>query len=291
MTSATATASPWRCLRLRLAGDDRDFQVLLYDGCCSDALQKAVAARVAALPETVYCTLTPEADGPVLPLSAALAAQLSESQVLTVHISRPMVPPVEAAPFAANSRQSEAAAAMEVQSNASSTQLENVAMSPTNPMHKVNSTGLLQSGSYVSYLRMNRVRWENFTQQTDQLVTAMERFNRLATDLANERTLLAWLRTAMAGIRTIFVFYAMDGVNKFWETSITASEVLMAILVLVLLYTGQARYYAIKELILRKDPPPTFGRISLRYTYLVLALATFTTVMGVCLRRWQKLAD
>ena len=25
------------------------------------------------------------------------------------------------------------------------------------------------------YLRMNRVRWENFTQQTDQLVTAMER--------------------------------------------------------------------------------------------------------------------
>ena len=31
-----------------------------YDGCCSDALQKAVAARVAALPETVYCTLTPE---------------------------------------------------------------------------------------------------------------------------------------------------------------------------------------------------------------------------------------
>ena len=26
-----------------------------------------------------------------------------------------------------------------------------------------------------------------------------------------------------------------------------------------------------------------------RYTYVVLALATFTTVMGVCLRRWQKL--
>eukprot|EP00435_Cladocopium_sp_Y103_P038605 s2511_g10.t1 len=186
--------------------------------------------------------------------------------------------------------------AQEVQSNSSSTQLEN-AMSPTNPMNKGNNTGLLQSGSYASYLRMNRVRWENFTHQTDQLVTAMERFNRLATDLANERTLLAWLRTAMAGIRTIFVFYAMDGVNKFWETSITASEVLMAILVLVLLYTGQARYYAIKEmarclaLILRKDPPPTFGRISLRYTYLVLALATFTTVMGVCLRRWQKLTD
>jgi len=32
MTSATATASPWRCLRLRLAGDDRDFQVLLCLG-------------------------------------------------------------------------------------------------------------------------------------------------------------------------------------------------------------------------------------------------------------------
>ena len=27
----------------------------------------------------------------------------------------------------------------------------------------------------AGYLRMNRVRWENFTQQTDQLVTAMER--------------------------------------------------------------------------------------------------------------------
>lgn len=32
-----------------------------YAGCCADALQKAVAARVAALPEAIYCTLTPEA--------------------------------------------------------------------------------------------------------------------------------------------------------------------------------------------------------------------------------------
>ncbi|CAK9081130.1 unnamed protein product [Durusdinium trenchii] len=250
-----------------------------YKGCCAEALQKSVAARVAALPETIYCTLTPEAEGPVLPLSPALVEHVPVSQVLTVHINRPMMPPVE--PQAQRDL-------MSAPEDATSS----FASSPDgiSPKNAPNAREAPNPG-YTSFLRMSRVRWENFTQQTDQLVTAMERFNRLATDLANERTLLAWLRTAMAGIRTIFVFYAMDGINRFWETSITASEVLMALLVLVLLYTGQARYYAIKELILKRDPPPTFGRVSLRYTYLVLTLATFTTVMGVCLRRWQKLGS
>eukprot|EP00438_Fugacium_kawagutii_P036213 Skav223154 [mRNA] locus=scaffold2973:53620:55057:- [translate_table: standard] len=58
--SSSPPGVPWRSLKLRLAGDDRDFQVIVYDGCCANALQNAVAARVAALPETIYCTLTPE---------------------------------------------------------------------------------------------------------------------------------------------------------------------------------------------------------------------------------------
>eukprot|EP00434_Breviolum_minutum_P001262 symbB.v1.2.001107.t1/scaffold59.1/size365495/11 len=227
-----AMGTPWRALTMRLAGDERSFQVLVYDGCCADALQKAVAARVAAPADAIYCTFTPEANGPVLPLSPALVSQVSDSQVLTIHISRPsLLPPVVEPPQATSTsshlRQSEDAL--------SSTSPMDAVSSPTmQPLRKINSAGVLQNAgnSYASYLRMSRVRWETFTQQTDQLVTAMERFNRLATDLANERTLLAWLRTAMAGIRTIFVFYAMDGVNKFWETSITASEVLMAVLVL-----------------------------------------------------------
>ncbi|CAE7029660.1 unnamed protein product [Symbiodinium natans] len=267
----TAASPAFRLLWLRSADGQQAFQMALYDGVDCASLHRAVAARVGASEDAIFCTSTPEATGPVVPLSAALLhAGLPEDFLLTVHVNEK-----PGHSFPVNSLQSDeapkaAAGAPEAQ------RLEAV--------QRVGSAG----SSYTSLLRMSRVRWENFAQQTDEIVTAMERFNRLSTDLANERTLLAWIRTAMAGIRTIFVFYAIEGVSRFWEAGVSMSEILMALLVLILLFTGRARYYAIKELILKRDPPASFGRVSLRYTYLVLGMTTLITTAAVCMRRWSK---
>ncbi|CAJ1403506.1 unnamed protein product [Effrenium voratum] len=264
----------FRFLRFRVAGESGTFQVAVYDGVCADSLSRAVAARAAVPQEAFYCTATQEADGPVVPLSAALVAAIPDTVVLTVHMK---VTPVPTPP---------------VRAFHSSMDLPTITEPPMTGQvfgPKSREEAPLHTCT-VPLLRMNRVQQlETLSQQTGQMVTAMERFNRLATDLANERTLLAWIRTAMAGIRTVFVFYAIDGVNTLWDYGVSASEILMAVLVLVLLFTGRSRYYAIKELILKREPPATFGRISLRYTYIVLALATFTTTLGVCSRRWQKI--
>ena len=143
--------TPWRALTMRLAGDERSFQVLVYDGCCADGLQKAVAARVAASADAIYCTFTPEANGPVLPLSPALVSQVSDSQVLTIHISRPsLLPPVVEPPQAtstsSNLRQSEDALS-------SPSPMDAAVSSPTmQPLRKINSAGVLQNAGN-SYAR------------------------------------------------------------------------------------------------------------------------------------------
>lgn len=268
-TAAGGCSTSFHLLTLRSSDGQQVFQLALYEGVDSASLHRTVAARVGAPEDAIFCTSTPEATGPVVPLSAALLhAGLPEDFFLTVHVYEK---PTNS--FPGNSFQSD--------------EPPKAAGAPPEG-RRLEVVPNANSASYTSLLRMSRVRWENFAQQTDEIVTAMERFNRLSTDLANERTLLAWIRTAMAGIRTIFVFYAIEGVSRFWEAGVSISEVLMALLVLILLFTGRARYYAIKELILKKDPPASFGRVSLRYTYLVLGMTTMITTAAVCMRRWGK---
>eukprot|EP00439_Symbiodinium_sp_Y106_P060636 s2102_g9.t1 len=245
--TAAGCSTSFHLLRLRSSDGQQVFQLALYEGVDSASLHRTVAARVGAPEDAIFCTSTPEATGPVVPLSAALLhAGLPEDFFLTVHVYEKPNNSFPGNSFQSDEPPKAAGAPPEGRS-----------------LEVVQSAN---SASYTSLLRMSRVRWENFAQQTDEIVTAMERFNRLSTDLANERTLLAWIRTAMAGIRTIFVFYAIEGVSRFWEAGVSISEVLMALLVLILLFTGRARYYAIKDLILKRDPPASFGRVSLRYT-------------------------
>merc|ERR1712151_768553 len=49
-----------------------------------------------------------------------------------------------------------------------------------------------------------------------EVVTALERFNRLSTDLANERTLLAWVRTCLAAVRTGVSYLGLAAISDWW---------------------------------------------------------------------------
>ncbi len=52
------------------------------------------------------------------------------------------------------------------------------------------------------------------------LISSVQRMSRLTTDLANERNLLAWGRTAMAAVRTALAFLALSGVTEFGDGAV-----------------------------------------------------------------------
>ena len=84
-------------------------------------------------------------------------------------------------------------------------------------------------------------------EMTTAMVSSVERLSRLTSDLANERTLLAWMRTCLAAIRTVFAYVAIRGTNQPFEAIALISEMSMATLVVVTAVTGHLRYAQIKD--------------------------------------------
>lgn len=121
-------------------------------------------------------------------------------------------------------------------------------------------------------------------------VNAMERFGRLSTDLANERTLLAYVRVTLAAIRTSFAYVDLHLADstELWRFTVLLSEVMMTTLVVVTAIFGAHRYYKLKDIIMQKVPPRHFGRISLRpLTFLVIATTTSTGI-GIYVQAWNR---
>lgn len=116
----------------------------------------------------------------------------------------------------------------------------------------------------------------------------LERLSRLATELANERTLLAWIRTCLAGIRTLFTHIALSGTSSGWVAFIVFTEVTMAALIIVTSITGATRYYKIKAILSQKIPPQDFGRFSIQPLAAVVITAGIASVTGVLSQGWSK---
>ena len=96
----------------------------------------------------------------------------------------------------------------------------------------------------------------------EQFVDALTRLSRLTTDLANERTLLAWIRTALASARTTVSFLALSGSSPFGDVSTKICYIGFAVLALLMMAQGAERYRKIKSILQIPNPPLYFDRLT-----------------------------
>merc|ERR1712054_490031 len=122
----------------------------------------------------------------------------------------------------------------------------------------------------------------------ESAAVVLDRYSRLSTDLANERTLLAWVRTGLAAMRTVFTFFPLmdTAVLGARDTSIAAQCVMMLVCVLAA-FSGYMRYVKIKVATFMPIPPKEFGRQSVKFFYGVFMFVVLGVAMGVWSLSWD----
>ena len=127
-------------------------------------------------------------------------------------------------------------------------------------------------------------------ERDDDALYGMERMSRLSTDLANERTLLAWVRTVLSIMRTAFATLAVVGVNGSWESVQQIAVWLMTLLMCVAAYVGMYRFYRINKIVSLKKIPPSFGknRVPIWPVNFVLGLSLVTVAFAMMFNGFDK---
>lgn len=122
----------------------------------------------------------------------------------------------------------------------------------------------------------------------DRFVNAMTRLSRLNTDLANERNLLAWGRTAMAAARTFLAFINTEAITNFGKTSREVCYLGFGVMSIYIILQGAERYNKIKKIVYLKNPPPNFDRLTNAPLPICLALLFALGLMSVSFDQWEN---
>lgn len=119
-------------------------------------------------------------------------------------------------------------------------------------------------------------------------VDALTRLSRLSTDLANERNLLAWGRTALAAARTCLAFMGLEGVNAFGAVSARFCVIAFAVFAVGIMALGLNRYKRIKYILGLKNPPAHFHRITNTPMFSSMVAVFLLALVVVCFDDWRK---
>jgi len=114
-------------------------------------------------------------------------------------------------------------------------------------------------------------------QQLADTAQAIDRCSRLSTDLANERTLLAWTRTGMAAMRTALAFKTLEikDLGLLVILSHEAARLSMALVFISAAILGVIRYKRIKDITYTYTIPDVrFGRLSIHYFTVLVIVGT-----------------
>jgi uncharacterized membrane protein YidH (DUF202 family) len=139
----------------------------------------------------------------------------------------------------------------------------------------------------MSTLSPRSGRESMFRKNMDKLVEPVSRMTYLANELANERTLLAWIRTALSMIRTVFAFYAFKGINSFGDTTHRISLILVTLLAGGTFFQGFWRFSVVVGEILNIDPTRApLGRPTIKPYMAGLSLLFIIVMVSVLYRGW-----
>lgn len=99
--------------------------------------------------------------------------------------------------------------------------------------------------------------------------------NKMGTDLSNERIMLAWIRTMLAAVRTVFSFLKYE----YTPASLVAATMMAATIVLLAGVNGAYRYWRIRYILSLPKVPSTYGRLTLLpFILLVVGVAILCSV-------------
>ena len=221
LASAGQALESVKTLRITDADTDETFDIYLFPNSEPSALAMSVCGRAGISSMSgFYLTSNADPNGACVPLSCTLMENMS----LILHRSK-----VERHRSNATTASASAMSTTHEQPNTAASPL---AMDrPLTP--SATSFGMSEpllshmnpviSGSSPDSSAPPPIRRSGTTHVAQQ-IEGLERLSRLTTDLANERTLLAWIRTCLASIRTLFAYLALSASTAAWEASITCAQ-------------------------------------------------------------------